>query len=242
MESTSELARYDAIRYRGHISLEELGVQGQKALCDARVLIVGAGGLGSPVALYLAAAGVGHIGIVDDDTVQLSNLQRQIAHTDAACGCLKVDSVAQRMHEINPKVEVRTYPVRLTRENAIEIFSRYDIVADCTDSAASRCLISRLCEEMSMPCAYAAVSRFAGQIFTYLPGTASFVDIFGEGSADFWSGSSAEEGILNTAVGIAGCLQATEIIKFVTGVGVLLTNQLLTFNALTMDFKIHSLV
>lgn len=224
-------------RYRGHISLCEFDSVGQQRISDGRVLIIGAGGLASPVLLYLAAAGVGHIGIVDADTVSLSNLQRQVMHTDAMLGQPKVESARRAAAAVNPAVDVTPYQMFLTPENATELFSGYDIVVDCTDSPESRLTVARACAEASMPYVFAAVSRFSGLLFTCLPGTASYTDIFTDATSPDAIPCSLD-GILNTLVGVVGSLQATEVLKYLTRTGDLLTNRLFSIDLLTMTFNV----
>lgn len=213
---------------------------GQQAIRDARVLIVGAGGLGSPVALYLAAAGVKKIGIADADTVSLSNLQRQIIHSTVDIGRLKVDSARDSMKALNPDVEVKTYAEFITPENAKAIISGYDIVADCCDNLDSRLLVSDTCVELGLPYVYAAVQRWSGHVFTHVKGSAAFRDFFGQ-PEPMEELPCALEGILNTVVGVTGSLQATEILKVITGTGDLLTDRILTFDAITMEFNTFTL-
>ncbi len=224
-------------RYKGHISLCEIDLPGQQAIVGSRVLIVGAGGLGSPVAMYLAAAGVGRIGIVDADTVSLTNLQRQIIHHTADIGEAKVESAQRCMLGINPGIEVKAYRQMVTSDNARELFAGYDLVMDCTDNFDSRLLISDTCIEMGLPYVFGGVSRMGGQVFTHTPGTATFADIFGRTAPDVLE-PCVITGILNTVVGVIGSLQATEAIKYITRTGQLLTDRLLTFDALTMTFDI----
>lgn len=224
-------------RYRGHISLCEIDLPGQKAIEAGRVLIVGAGGLGSPAAMYLAAAGVGTIGIVDADTVSLSNLQRQILHGTADLGRPKVDSAADTLHALNNQIQVNTYREYLDADNANSILSGYDIVVDCTDSFSSRLLINDLCVDRSLPLVYGSVSRFTGQVFTHLPGSADYRTIYGDTPAEYVAQCSVD-GILNTVVGIVGSIQATEVLKYLTNTGELLTNRLLLLDALTMNFTV----
>lgn len=236
MTTRTSLSREELQRYRGHLSLCEIDLPGQEALRRGRVLIVGAGGLGSPVALYLAAAGVGTIGIVDADSVSLSNLQRQIMHGTPDLGRPKVVSAREAMERINPSVTVETHHCFLTLDNAADLIARYDIVADCTDNFTVRLLISDTCERLAKPYAYAAVSRFTGQLFTHLPGTATYRTIFNEADSAPEETSCAINGILNTVVGVVGSLQATEVVKYLTRTGDLLTNRLLLFDAITMQF------
>lgn len=227
-------------RYKGHISLAEIGTDGQRALCGARVLVVGAGGLGSPVTLYLAAAGVGHIGVVDPDTVSLSNLQRQVIHATDNVGVLKTESARSTMLGVNPHIDVTTYVLRLDADNAARLFADYDLVIDCTDNFEARLTINDACVEMGKPFVYGAVNRWAGQVFTHVPGSADFRDIFGD-DVPATGPSCAEIGILNTLVGVVGTLQATEAVKYLTHTGRLLTDRLLTFDALTMTFRVLEL-
>ncbi len=223
-------------RYRGHISLCEIDLQGQQRLAEGRVLIIGAGGLGSPVGLYLAAAGVGTIGIMDADTVSLSNLQRQIMHGTSDIGRLKVESAREAMTEINPHVKVDIYPEFLTSENAKELLGSYDIIVDCTDNLDTRLLINDTCVEIGKPYVYGAVYRFSGQVFTYVPGSANYREIFDTDTAGDEL-PCAIDGVMNTVVGVVGTLQATEVVKYIVKTGDLLTNRLLMFDAISMTFN-----
>lgn len=233
---SEKLLRIDQERYKGHISLCEIDLYGQVAMSEARVLIVGAGGLGSPVALYLAAAGIGHIGIVDADTVDVSNLQRQIIHATTDLGKKKIVSAREKLIDINPLIEVKIMDAMISEENAHDIVKNYDIIVDCTDSGCSRLLVSDVCVREHKCLVFGAVMRFSGQLFTYKPGTASYRDIFGDGFRKEAT-SCAHTGVLNTVLGVVGSLMATEVIKIVTNVGNLLTNKLLVFDALTMKFN-----
>lgn len=234
--TADELRKIDTERYKGHLSLCEIDYPGQLALINARVLIVGAGGLGSPVALYLAASGIGHIGIVDADTVSLSNLQRQIIHFTKDIGCKKVISAKQKIADINPSVDVSVYDVMLTPENARGLIREYDVVVDCTDCKYSRLLVNDACVKQQKFLVSGAVSRFSGLLFVYKPGAADYRDIFGDDGDDEIQ-SCAMTGILNAVVGVVGTLMATEVIKIITKTGDILTNRLLVFDALTMEFK-----
>ncbi len=234
--SLDTLTREQQIRYKGHISLCEIDLPGQKALGDARVLMVGAGGLGSPVGLYLAAAGVGTIGIIDADTVSLSNLQRQIMHGTPDIGTPKVESARDAMTRINPEVRTALYPFFLTGENAVELIGGYDIVVDCTDNLEARLLINDTCVSLGKPFVYGAVSRFSGQIFTHTPGNATYRDIF-DTTAPTEELPCVIDGVMNTVVGVIGTLQATEVVKWIVKTGDLLTNRMLLFDAITMTFN-----
>lgn len=227
-------------RYKGHLNLCEIDVPGQTSICRGKVLIIGAGGLGSPVAMYLAAAGVGNIGIMDADRVSLSNLQRQIIHGTSDIGSLKTESASHAMKNINPHIEVTQYQYFLTAENAERIFSDYDLILDCTDNFDTRLLINDTCVNIGKPYVFGGVSRFQGQVFTHIPGSADFRAFFGDEIPDYTE-PCAVTGILNTVVGVIGSLQATEAVKFLTNTGDLLINRLLIFDAITMQFSTLSL-
>ncbi len=238
-----DLDRGQQTRYRGHLSLCEIDFAGQKALAASRVLVVGAGGLGSPVSLYLAAAGVGTIALMDADTVSLSNLQRQIIHSTPDLGKLKTDSAAEKLRALNPEVSIITINSRLSEENAESIMAGYDLIMDCTDNLPTRLLINDCCVRLGKKMVFGAVSRFSGQVFSHVPGSACYRCIFDPSSI---SGDGEElpcaiNGILNTVVGVIGSLQATEAIKLLVGTGDPLVNRMLTFDAITMDFNIFAI-
>lgn len=223
-------------RYSRHILLQGFGEAGQERLLKAKVLIVGAGGLGSPCALYLAAAGVGTIGIADADVVSLSNLQRQVIHATCDEGRPKAESAAEKMSAINPEVEVVTYPYYINNENAPELFAQYDFIVECTDSFESKYLINDVCVALGKPFCIAGMVGYSGQMMTHVPGTMTYRDIFAEIPTENIE-KAATVGVLGSAVGTMGTLQATEVIKYLTGIGQLLTNRLLLFDALTMSFQ-----
>lgn len=226
-------------RYRGHLSLCEIDIPGQQKLLDSRVLIVGAGGLGSPVCLYLAAAGAGHITVIDPDTVSLSNLQRQVIHRTDDIGRPKAVSAKEKMTGINPSVRVEAIEAPLTPDNAPKLVGSHDLVMDCTDSLATRLLVSDTCVAEGRPYVFGAVRRFQGQLFTHLPGTAHYRSIFGDGTGDEDAGDvpCAIDGVLNTLVGVIGSMMATEAVKYIVNTGDLLTDSLLTFDAITMTWQ-----
>ncbi len=232
-------------RYARHLVLREIGGPGQQKLKAGRVLIIGAGGLGSPVALYLAAAGVGTIGIVDDDIVSVSNLQRQIIHDSDAVGELKTKSSARSISRINPHVSVNIHNCRLNETNAAEIVSAYDIVADGSDNFATRYLAADICENMGIPLVTAAVGRFDGSITTLKPyavgadGSANprYCDIFPVKPPDGLLPGCAEAGILGALTGVIGSMQALEVLKEITGAGDSLVGTLLLYDALTTRFE-----
>lgn len=224
-------------RYSRHILLKDVGVEGQERIRRGRVLVVGAGGLGAPVALYLAAAGVGTIGIADGDRVELSNLQRQVIHFTPDIGRLKVDSAAEKLRRLNPEVRVETHAERLTADNARDIIGGYDFIVDGTDNFAAKFLINDACVMEGKAFSHGAILRFEGQTFTHLPGTACYRCIYGEQPPAGAVPTCAQAGVLGAIAGMLGTIQAAETLKYLTGAGELLTNRLLTFDATTMDFR-----
>jgi molybdopterin/thiamine biosynthesis adenylyltransferase len=227
-------------RYARHIVLREVGGAGQARLRTAKVLVLGAGGLGSPVILYLAAAGAGTIGIVDFDTVSLSNLQRQIAHRTADVGLLKTASAAAAVHSLNPGVPIEEHPFRLTADNALELIARYDIVADGSDNFATRFLVNDACFFARKTLVSAAVTEFDGQLATYKPYAGNFPCyrcLFPGPPPLGTAPSCSETGILGAAAGVMGTLQALEVMKEIIGIGESLAGQLLIYDALTTRFR-----
>ena len=225
-------------RYSRHILLKEVGVEGQLKLNNARVLVVGAGGLGSPVALYLAAAGVGTIGIVDDDVVDLSNLQRQIIHSTPDVGRYKVESAAHTLQGLNPEVKIQEHKFRLCADNVMELVKGYDFVVDGTDNFSAKFLVNDACVLAGIPFSHGGVLRFAGQAMTVVPGeSACYRCVFRQPPPEDAVSSCSEAGILGAIAGILGTIQAAEALKYITGTGQLLLNTLLTFDALAMDFR-----
>ena len=224
-------------RYSRHILLKEIGVKGQNKLLKAKVLIIGAGGLGCPSALYLAAAGVGTIGIADADVVDLSNLQRQIAHTTADIGKYKVDSVKESIKAINPDVKVVTYKEFLDSSNIREIIREYDFVLDGTDNFAAKFLINDACVMEKKPFSHAGILRFNGQLMTYVPGQGPcYRCVFKEMPPKDAIPTCKQAGVIGAMAGVIGSLQAMEAVKFITGTGKLLTGALLTYNGINQDF------
>lgn len=225
-------------RYSRHIILPEVGGKGQEKLLDGKVLIVGAGGLGSPAALYLAAAGVGTIGLIDADIVDLSNLQRQIIHATPDLGRPKVESATEKMRAINPDVTVHTYRERLAAANALTILKDYDFVIDGTDNFPSKFLVADACYFARKPYSHAGILRFDGQTMTVIPGeTACYRCVFSTPPPAGAVPSCSQAGVLGVLAGVVGCIQATEAIKFLLSIGDLLTNRLLVYNALKMKFR-----
>jgi len=225
-------------RYSRHILLQDVGVEGQEKILEARVLIVGAGGLGCPVALYLAAAGVGTIGIIDCDTVDISNLQRQIAHTTKDLHRPKVESAREKMLAINPGVSVRIYQDYLNAGNIREIIRDYDFVVDGTDNFPTKFLVNDACVMEKIPFSHGGILRFDGQTTTVVPDkSACYRCIFREPPPPDAVPTCSQAGVLGAIAGMLGTIQAAEALKYITGTGVLLTDRLLSFNAKTMDFR-----
>jgi molybdopterin/thiamine biosynthesis adenylyltransferase len=225
-------------RYSRHIILKEVGGKGQQKLFDGRVLIIGAGGLGSPIALYLAAAGIGTIGIADADEVDLSNLQRQVIHFTKDIGKPKVESAREKMQAINPDVTVNTYKEWVTAANIGRIIADYDFIIDGTDNFAAKFLINDACVLAHKPYSHGGILQFDGQTLTVKPGeSACYRCIFPEPPPKDAIPSCSQAGVIGVLPGIIGTLQATEAIKFLLGKGELLTNRLLTYSALRMKFR-----
>jgi len=224
-------------RYSRHFLLPEVGEAGQRKLLDARVLLVGAGGLGAPAALYLAAAGVGTLGIVDDDVVDASNLQRQVLHTTDRIGQPKVESAKQAITDLNPDVNVIEHPVRLTKENALDIIAGYDLVIDGADNFPTRYLINDACVLLGKPNIHAGVERFSGQVTIFGGEGPCYRCLFREPPPPGLALNCAEAGVLGVLPGLLGLLQAVEAIKLILGIGEPLVGQLLTYDALSMTFR-----
>ncbi len=240
--SKKEFTNQEIKRYEKHLILDELGYSGQLKLLNSKILIIGAGGLGSPVALYLASAGIGTIGIADGDNVDLSNLQRQIIHFTKDIGISKVNSAKEKMKAINPNTNVITYNIYLNKSNIIDIVSKYDFIIDCCDNFATKFLINEACVLTNKPFSHGGIFKFTGQTMTILPKkSACYACIFDSPPPKGSTPSCSTSGILGTIPGILGTIQATEAIKYITNCGQLLTNQLLTFDALNMDFRKISL-
>jgi adenylyltransferase/sulfurtransferase len=226
-------------RYSRHLILPEVGMAGQKKIRSTSVLCIGAGGLGSPIALYLAAAGIGKMGIVDFDTVDYSNLQRQILHTDADVGRSKAESAKETIAGINPNVEVVLHNTRITSENALDLIRPYDIVVDGTDNFPTRYLTNDACVLLKKPNVYGSIFRFEGQASVFAPhlGGPCYRCLYPEPPPPGMVPSCAEGGVLGVLPGIIGCVQTTEILKLALGAGTSLVGRLLLFNALDMKFR-----
>ncbi|MDD5108622.1 MAG: molybdopterin-synthase adenylyltransferase MoeB [Candidatus Omnitrophica bacterium] len=224
-------------RYSRHIILSDVGVEGQEKILNSKVLIIGAGGLGAPAALYLAAAGVGTIGLVDGDNVELSNLQRQVIHFNPDVGKPKVFSAQEKISLINPDVKVNTYQTRVYSGNIEGIIKDYDFIIDGTDNFAAKFLINDACVFVAKPFSHGGVLRFDGQSMTYVPGQACYRCVFGSPPPKGAVSTCSQAGILGAVAGMLGTIQATEALKFILRKGDLLINRLLIFNALDMKFR-----
>lgn len=225
-------------RYQRHIALRAIGPEGQLKLNQSSVLLIGAGGLGSPAALYLAAAGVGRLGIVDDDKVDLTNLQRQILHGTRTIGHAKAHSAAERIADLNPEIAVEPHPVRLTKANVDALVKKYDVVVDGSDNFATRYLVNDTCVRAGKPYVYGSVSEFEGQaaVFGFRDG-GCYRCLFPEPPAAGLAPNCAETGVLGVLPGIIGTIQATEALKVLLGIGEPLVNRLLLLDVLTMKFR-----
>ncbi len=225
-------------RYSRHIILPEVGGKGQKKILNAKVFVVGAGGLGCPVGYYLAAAGVGTIGMIDNDTVELSNLQRQIAHNTKKIGVHKVDSAKDTFESLNPDVKVIGIKERISKDNIIDLIKDYDIVVDGSDNFPTRYLVNDACVMLKKPLVSGAILRFEGQVTTILPGEGHcYRCLFEEMPPPGLVPSCQEAGVLGAITGVVGALQATEVLKLILGKGDILKNTLLIYDALKVNFR-----
>jgi adenylyltransferase/sulfurtransferase len=230
-------------RYARHIVLHEIGGPGQQRLKAARVLVIGAGGLGSPAILYLAAAGVGTLGVVDDDAVSLSNLQRQVLHGTGEIGNPKVESAGRAVARINPHVSFAPHAVRLTEDNADEIIGAYDLVLDGSDNFTTRYLVNRGAARLQVPLVFAALGRWEGQISVFRPwaGSPCYECIFPEAPAPGLVPACAEAGVLGAMAGVVGAMQAVEAVKLITQTGAGLDGRLMLYDALQAETRVIKL-
>lgn len=232
------LSNQEIARYSRHLIMPEVGMEGQRRLKAARVLMIGTGGLGAPLGLYLAAAGVGHLGIVDFDVVDESNLQRQVIHGTRDVGRPKIESARDRLRDINPYIEIETYNTRLTSENALELFREYDIIVDGTDNFPTRYLVNDACVLTGKPNVYGSIFRFEGQVSVFWAARgACYRCLYPEPPPPGLVPSCAEGGVLGVLPGIVGAIQANETIKLILGGGEPLINRLLLFDAWHMRFR-----
>ena len=234
MEFTDE----QVLRYSRHIILEEVGGTGQQKLLESKVCVIGAGGLGCPVGYYLAAAGIGTLAMVDNDEVEISNLQRQIAHSTATIGVNKADSAKRTYEALNPDCNVVPIKERLNKDNALEILKDYDVIVDGTDNFPTRYLINDACVMLGKPLVSGAILRFEGQVTTLVPGKGHcYRCLFEEAPPPGLVPSCSEAGVLGVMAGTIGALQATEVLKLILGQGKPLMNELLIYDALGMSFR-----
>jgi molybdopterin/thiamine biosynthesis adenylyltransferase len=234
METTVDIVR----RYRKQIAVPGIGIEGQRKLRNASALVIGAGGLGSPALLYLAAAGIGRIGIVDNDTVDLSNLQRQILYDEADQGALKAVRAAEKLHALNSTLTIEPFPVRLNEQNAAEHIAPYDVILDCADNFHTRYIISDECSRSKKMLVHASIHRFEGQVMGLCGDTAPcYRCLYPEQPADGLILRCDEAGVIGVLPGIIGSMQAAEALKHVLGAGIPLAGTLIVFDALTMQMR-----
>ena len=234
----AELTREEILRYSRHLIMPEVGIEGQRRLKASGILLIGAGGLGSPLGLYLAAAGVGRLGIVDFDTVDFTNLQRQIIHRTEDVGRLKVESAKERIAAVNPEVQVTTYNTKISRENILELIKDYDVIIDGTDNFPTRYLVNDACVFQKKPNVYGSIFRFDGQATVFYPFKGPcYRCLYPEPPPPGMVPSCAEGGVLGVLPGIIGVIQATEAVKLIIGQGKPLIGRLLLYNALKMEFR-----
>ncbi len=233
-----ELSPEDRARYARHLTLPQIGVDGQSQLKASRVFCVGAGGLGSPALLYLAAAGIGHLSIIDDDNIERSNLQRQILHADEDVGASKAESAMLRLRELNPSISIEVHPQRLTSENALKLIEGHDLVVDGTDNIPTRYLVNDACELLQIPWIYGSIYRFEGQVSVFnLEGGPTYRDLFPTPPPPESVPSCEDGGVLGVLPGVIGSIQATEAIKVLLGIGEPLRGKLLIYDALEMSMR-----
>lgn len=226
----------DKNRYDRNILIEGFGEEGQQKLKNSKVLVIGAGGLGSPVLFYLAAAGVGTLGIIDHDMVDISNLQRQILHRSDEIGVVKVISAESKLKALNPDVQIITYKEYFTSDNAAELVRQYDFIVDCSDNYETKFLINDVCVAERKSYSHGAVLSLRGEVMTYIPGSTDYRRVFDNPPEGEKRISSAQVGILGAMAGIVGSIQATETIKYLTGIGDLIINRILIIDGKSMLF------
>ena len=232
------LSNDEKARYARHLILPQVGDLGQKKIKSSSVLVVGAGGLGSPVLMYLAAAGIGRIGIIDDDKVDLTNLQRQIIHSTSSIGELKIESAKRRINQINPEIRIEIFDKRLNIGNAEKIINKFDIVVDGTDNFATRYTISDCCEILDKPWVFGSIHRFEGQVSVFnLNGSPNYRDLFPKAPPPELAPNCAEAGVLGVLPGIIGSFQANEVLKIILGMDGTLDGELLIIDTITMNIR-----
>ncbi len=239
---TGDFTQAEMTRYSRHLILPQVGLEGQRKLKAARVVVVGTGGLGSPIAMYLAAAGVGHIGLVDFDMVDTTNLQRQIVHGQSTVGMPKVESAARRLHDLNPHITIEPYHEPLTSQNALDILASYDVIMDGTDNFPTRYLLNDAAVLLGKPLVYGGIFRFEGQASVFaMPDGPCYRCLLPEPPPPHLVPTCAEAGVLGILPGTIGTIQATEAIKIILGIGETLSGRLLLYDALDMSFDLITL-
>lgn len=228
-------------RYSRSIALPDLGEAGQAKICAGSVLLIGAGALGSVAAMYLAAAGVGRIGIADFDTVDLSNLQRQIAYVETSAGKPKVAELAARLHDMNSSIEIVQYNTLVSERNANDIFAGYDVIVEGSDNPSTKHMVAKVCGLLSKPCVIGGVSRWNGQVMTILPGDTAYNDIFGENPECSTFAPCGAAGVIGPLPGVVGSIQAIEALKLLSDTGKTLSNKLLQIDSSTFTVAKFSL-
>ncbi len=223
-------------RYSRHIILQDVGGKGQEKLLESKVLVIGAGGLGSPISLYLAAAGVGTLGIADGDRVELSNLQRQIVHFTPDVGIPKVESAKEKLEKLNPDVTIEIHNERVTAENIADLIQGYDFIVEGTDNFPSKFLVNDACVFLNKPFSQGGILRFDGQTMTHVPGSTCYRCVFESPPPRGAVPSCSEAGVLGVVAGMVGIIQATETLKYLLGIGELLVDKVLYLNVLSMEF------
>ncbi len=227
-------------RYARHLMLCEIGEEGQRKILNSNVLLVGVGGLGSPIALYLTSAGIGRLGLIDDDVVSFSNLQRQVLYGESEIGQLKVKCACRRLQALNSQIQIDTYSCRLSKENAESILSRYDVIVDGTDNFQTRYLLSDVSARLGIPYVYGAIREFEGQVSVFnMPNGRTYRDLY-PNESELCSMSRPSLGVMGVLPGIVGCVEASETIKVITQCGELLSGKLWTIDLLTMQSSIIS--
>ena len=232
-----ELTSEQKQRYNRHLILDGFGKDSQMKLFQSRILVVGVGGLGSPILMYLAAAGVGTIGIVDGDTVSVTNLQRQVIHGTFDVGRPKVDTAAERIFQINPDVKVEKHAIFLAEDNALDLVRDYDYIVEESDNFATKYLVNDACVMLNKPFCIGGITRYSGQVMTHIPGSACYRCLFPEPPEMKDVETCSMVGVLGPAVGVIGSVQATEAIKYLAGIGQPLTNAVLTLDVLSMQWQ-----
>ncbi len=233
----AELTQEERCRYARSIAIDSIGIEGQRKLKESKVMVVGCGALGTVAATYLCASGVGHLAIADFDTIDLSNLQRQIMFMDSDAGKPKCHTLASRLRMLNPTVRIEEIPQMIKEEDAERLFPEFDFIIDGSDNPATKTMTSEVCKRLSKPCCIGGVSEMRGQVLTCVPGSVFWHELFG-GIKDSGFLPCAVSGVLGPVPGITGSIQATETIKYITGVGNLLNDRLLTFDSAEMAFSV----